>query len=51
LFGSNVVQHVWQCPGEEYQENCVLPSVEHCDGSIMVWGMDVTSLRPFYSID
>jgi len=24
-------------PGEEYQENCALPTVEHGGGSIMVW--------------
>ncbi|CAM4660564.1 unnamed protein product [Leuciscus chuanchicus] len=31
------VQHVWRCYGEEYQENCVLPTVEYGSGSIMVW--------------
>ncbi len=38
LFGSDGVQHVWRRPGEEYQENCVLPTVKHGGGSIMVWG-------------
>ncbi len=38
LFGSDGVQHVWWCPGEEYQENCALPTVKHGGGSIMVWG-------------
>ncbi len=38
LFGSDCVQHVWRRPGEEYQENCVLPTVKHGGGSIMVWG-------------
>ncbi len=38
LFGSYGVQHVWWCPGEEYQENCALPTVKHGGGSIMVWG-------------
>ncbi|XDV15199.1 hypothetical protein PO909_015329 [Leuciscus waleckii] len=38
LFGSDGVHHVWQCPGEEYQEKCILPTVEHGGGSIMVWG-------------
>ncbi len=27
LFGSDGVQHVWWRPGEEYQENCALPTV------------------------
>ncbi len=38
LFGSDGVQHVWQRTGEEYQENCVLPTVKHGGGSIMAWG-------------
>ncbi len=38
LFGSDGVQHVWWCPGEEYQENCALLTVNHGGGSIMVWG-------------
>ncbi len=38
LFGSDGVQHVWWRPGEEYQENCALPTVKHGGGSIMVWG-------------
>ncbi len=36
LFDSEGVQHVWRCPGEEYQENCALPTVKHGSGSIMV---------------
>ncbi|KAG1946559.1 rho guanine nucleotide exchange factor [Pimephales promelas] len=32
------IKHVWRCPCEEYQENCVLPAVKHGGGSIMVWG-------------
>ncbi len=38
LLDSDVVQHVWRCPGEEYQENCALPTVTHGGGSIMVLG-------------
>ncbi len=38
LFGSDGVQHVWQHPGEEYQENCILPTIKHGGGSIMVRG-------------
>ncbi len=36
LFDSDGVQHVWRRPGEEYQENCALPTVKHGGGSIMV---------------
>ncbi len=38
LFDSDGVQHVWWRPGEEYHENCALPTVKHVGGSIMVWG-------------
>ncbi len=38
LFDSDGIQHVWRCPGEEYQEICALPTVKHGGGSIMVWG-------------
>ncbi len=38
VFDSDGVQHVWSRPGEEYQENCVLPTVKHGGVSIMVWG-------------
>ncbi len=33
LFDSDDVQHLWQRPGDEYQENCALPTV-HGSGSI-----------------
>ncbi len=34
LFESDGVQHVWRRPGEEYQENGVLPTVKHGGGSM-----------------
>ncbi len=43
LFDSDGVQHVWRRPGEEYQENCALPTVKHGGGSIMVWGCMTTA--------
>ncbi len=43
LFDSDGVQHVWWRPGEEYQENCALPTVKHGGGSIMVWGCMTTA--------
>ncbi len=30
-------------PGEEYQENCALPTVKHGGGSIVVWGCMTTA--------
>ncbi len=32
LFG------VWRQPGEEYKDKCVLSTVKHGSGSVMVWG-------------
>ena len=38
VFGSDNVKRVWWQPGEEYKDKCVLPTVEHGGGSVMVWG-------------
>ncbi len=38
LFGSDGVKCVWKQPGEEYKDKCVLPTVKHGGGSVMVWG-------------
>lgn len=38
LFGSDGVKRVWRQPGEQYKDKCVLPTVKHGGGSVMVWG-------------
>ncbi len=38
LFGSDDVKRVWRQPGEEYKDKCVLATVKHGGGSVMVWG-------------
>ena len=38
LFGSDGVQHVWRGLGEEYCEDCMVPTVKHGGGHVMVWG-------------
>ncbi len=38
LFGSDGVKRVWRQPGEEYKDKCVLSTVKHGGGSVMVWG-------------
>ncbi len=38
LFGSDGVKRVWRQQGEEYKDKCVLPTVKHGGGSVMVWG-------------
>ncbi len=37
LCGSDGVKRVWWQPDEEYKDKCVLPTVKHGDGSVMVW--------------
>ncbi len=38
LFCSDCVKRVGWQPGEEYKVKCVLPTVKHGGGSVMVWG-------------
>ncbi len=38
IFGSDGVKCVWRQPGEEYKYKCVLPTVKHGGGRVMVWG-------------
>ena len=37
-FGSDGFRHVWRRPGEEYKDKCVMPTVKHGGGNVMVWG-------------
>ena len=36
LFGSDGFKHVWRQPGEEYKDKCVMPTVKHGGGNVMV---------------
>ena len=38
LFGSDGFKHVWRRPGEEYKDKCVMLTVKHGGGNVMVWG-------------
>ena len=38
LFGSDDFEHVWRRPGEEYKDKCVMPTVKHGGGNVIVWG-------------
>ena len=36
LFVSDGFKHVWWRPGEEYKDKCVMPTVKHGGGNVMV---------------
>ena len=36
LFGSDGFKHVWWRPGEENKDKCVMPTVKHGGGNVMV---------------
>ena len=38
LFGCDSFKHATRRPGEEYKDKCVMPSVKHGGGNVMVWG-------------
>ena len=38
LFGSDGFKHVWRWSGEEYKNKCIMPTVKHDGGNVMVWG-------------
>ena len=38
LYGSDVFKYVWRRLGEEYEDKCVMPTVKHGGGNVMVWG-------------
>ena len=37
LFTSDGFMHVWQRPGMEYKDKCVMPTIKHGGGNVMVW--------------
>ena len=43
---------MWGQPGKEYKDKCVLPTVKHCGGTVMVWGfMSAASTRELQFIE
>ena len=51
-FGSNGFKHVWWLPGEEYKDKCVMPTVKHGGGNVMVWGcMSAAGVGELYFIE
>ncbi len=37
IFGSDGFMRVWWHPTEEYKDKCVLPTIKHGGGCVMVW--------------
>uniref|UniRef100_A0AAZ3P4U9 Tc1-like transposase DDE domain-containing protein n=1 Tax=Oncorhynchus tshawytscha TaxID=74940 RepID=A0AAZ3P4U9_ONCTS len=48
VFGSDGVKRVWQQPGEEYKDKCVLPTVKHGGGSVMLQFIEGTMNANMY---
>ena len=52
LFGSDSFKHVWRRPDEEYKDKCVMPTVKHGGGNVMVWGcMSVAGVGELHFIE
>ena len=52
LFGSDSFKHVWRRPGEEYKDECVIPTVKHGGGNVIVWGcMSAAGIEELYFIE
>ena len=52
LFGSDDSKNVWWRPGEEYKDKCVMPTVKHGGGNVMVWGcMSAAGVGELHFID
>ena len=52
LFGCDGFKHVWRRPVEEYKDKCVMPTVKHGGGNVMVWGcMSAAGVGELYFIE
>ncbi len=38
VFGADGFKTVWRRKGEEYKEKCMVPTVKHGGGSVLMWG-------------
>ncbi len=38
VFGTDGFKTVWRRKGEEYKEKCMVPTVKHGGGSVLMWG-------------
>ena len=51
-FGSDGVQWVWRRKGEEYDDKCMVPTVKHGGGSVLLWAcMSSSGVGDLHFID
>ncbi len=52
VFGTDGFRTVWRRKGEEYKEKCMVPTVKHGGGSVLMWGcMSAAGVRELHFID
>ncbi len=52
VFGTDGFKTVWCRKGEEYNEKCMVPTVKHGGGSVLMWGcMSAAGVGELYFID
>ncbi len=52
VFGTDGFKTVWRRKGEEYKEKCMVPTVKHGCGSVLMWGcMSATGVGELHFID
>ncbi len=52
VFGTDGFKTVWRRKGEEYKEKCMVPTVKHGGGSVLMWGcMSAAGVGGLHFID
>ncbi len=52
VFGTDGFKTVWRRKGEEYKKKCMVPTVKHGGGSILMWGcMSAAGVGELHFID
>ncbi len=52
VFGTDAFKTVWRRKGEEYKEKCMVPTVKHGGGSVLMWGcMSAAGVGELHFID
>ncbi len=52
VFGTDSFKTVWRRKGEEYKEKCMVPTVKHGGGNVLMWGcMSAAGVWELHFID